>query len=99
MPSFTAPAPSALIWLSPLPGATATSPVSPSSRAISGLRCPTICVQNTAYGMQLASGHEVCHPSAVLTPHCRQMLLCLQSLTHLAESALDLTMPQILQGP
>ena len=51
VPSFTAPAPSALIWLSPLPGATATSPLSPSSRAISGLRCPTICGQTTAFSM------------------------------------------------
>lgn len=42
-PSLTAPAPSALIWLSPLPGATATSSLNPSSAAISGRRCPTTC--------------------------------------------------------
>ena len=41
--TFTAPAPRALIWLSPEPGATITSGESPSSSAISGLSLPTTC--------------------------------------------------------
>ena len=41
--TLTAPAPRALIWLSPEPGATTTSGDSPSSSAISGLSLPTVC--------------------------------------------------------
>ena len=41
VPSCTAPAPRALIWLSPLPGATCTSGVRPSSLATSDLSVPT----------------------------------------------------------
>ena len=40
-PSFTAPAPSALIWLSPLPGATMTSCDSPNASATSLVNFPT----------------------------------------------------------
>ena len=48
VPSCTAPAPRALIWLSPLPGATCTSGVSPSSLATSALSVPTTCSQCAA---------------------------------------------------
>ena len=41
LPSVTAPAPSALIWLSPLPGATMTSGERPSSSATSFFNVPT----------------------------------------------------------
>jgi len=41
LPSCTAPAPSALIWLSPLPGATMTSVPRPSCSATSDLSVPT----------------------------------------------------------
>ena len=41
LPSVTAPAPRALIWLSPLPGATMTSGERPSSSATSFFKVPT----------------------------------------------------------